>query len=160
MGLILGVMSACAALSSLLAAAIAHRLPRRPVYLIGFLIGGAPRFVVPALGMPLWTTAAVYAVCGLGTGFLNPIIGAILFERTPSAMFGRVRTLVAAIASAGIPFGGLIGGGLVAVAGLAPALFGCGALYLLTTTLPGLQREWREMDDRRHVSAGHRSERI
>ncbi len=87
-GLVVGAMSACAAVSSLVAAAIAHRLRRRPVYLIGFLIGGAPRFFVLALGTKLWAIAAVYAVGGLGTGFINPIISAVLFERTPPAMFG------------------------------------------------------------------------
>ena len=148
-GLIVGAMSACAALSSLVAAAIAHRLRRRPTYLIGFLIGGAPRFIVLALGMKLWAIAAVYAVGGFGTGFINPIIGAILFERAPPAMFGRVRTLVGAVGAAGIPFGGLFGGAFVALAGLAPVLFVCGALYFATTMLPGLQREWSEMDQRR-----------
>jgi MFS family permease len=149
MGLIVGVMSACAAVSSLVAAAAAHRLPRRPVYLAGFLIGGAPRFLVLGLGLKLWAVTAVYAIGGLGTGFINPIISAVMFERVPPAMFGRVRTLVAAVGAAGIPFGGLLGGALVAVAGLAPALFLCGAFYFATTTLPGLQTEWGEMDRRR-----------
>lgn len=145
-GLILGVMMACAAVSSLSAAVIAHRLPRRPVYLIGFLIGGAPRFVVLALGVPLWVVTTVYAVCGLSSGFINPILSAILFERAPRAMFGRVRTLIGAIGFSGIPFGGLLGGGFVALAGLTPTLLACGALYFVTTTLPGLQKEWSEMD--------------
>jgi MFS family permease len=147
-GLLAAAMGACAALSSLLSAATAHRLPRRPVYLFSFLIAGAPRFVVLALAVPLWQAVAVYAVSGLGAGFLNPILGAVMFERAPPAMFGRVRTLFSAIASSGLPFGGLLGGGLVAVAvaGLAPALLACGALYFAATTLPGLQKEWREMD--------------
>jgi MFS family permease len=145
-GLLAAVMGACAALSSLLSAASAHRLPRRPVYLFGFLIAGAPRFIVLALAVPLWEVVAVYSASGLGAGFLNPILGAVMFERAPRAMFGRVRTLLAAIASSGLPFGGLLGGGLVAVAGLAPALFVCGAFYFAATTLPGFRKEWDEMD--------------
>ncbi|WP_129666266.1 MFS transporter [Phytoactinopolyspora endophytica] len=148
-GFVVGVMSAFAALSSLGSAAIAHRLPRRPVYLIGFLIAGAPRFVVLALGAPVWVIAVVYAVSGLGSGFLNPIIGAIQFERVPPEMYGRVRTLVVAVAWSGMPFGGLVGGGLIALAGLSPALLLCGAVYLVTTTLPGLQKEWADMDRER-----------
>jgi len=148
-GLIVGAMSACAAASSLAAAAVGHRLRRRPVYLVGFLIGGAPRFFVLAFGLKLWAITAVDALGGLGTGFLNPILGAILFERTPPAMFGRVRTMVAAVGAAGIPFGGLLGGTFVAAAGLAPVLLVFGGLYFATTMLPGLQKEWRGMERRR-----------
>ncbi|WP_216853001.1 MFS transporter [Phytoactinopolyspora halotolerans] len=148
-GLVVGVMSGFSALSSLAAAAIAHRLPRRPIYLVGFFIGGAPRFVVLALETPTWVVIGVYAVSGLGTGFLNPIIGAIQFERVPPEMYGRVRTMVVAVAWSGMPFGGVVGGGLIALAGLSPALLICGAVYLITTTLPGLQKEWSEMDRKR-----------
>jgi MFS family permease len=154
-GLILGASSACAMAFSLLAAAIAHRLPRQPVYLIGFLIGGAPRFLILAIGAPLWAIVGVYAVCGLASGFLNPMLGALMFERAPPEMYGRERSLMAATLSSGVPFGGLAGGTLVAIAGLNPALLICGALYFLTTMLPGLQKEWNEMDrDRRRVPPG------
>jgi MFS family permease len=145
-GLVVGVMSASAILSSILAAAVAHRMPRRPTYLIGFLIGGAPRFLVLALGAPTPIVIAVYAASGFGMGFINPIIGAIQFERTPPNMYGRVRTVIVAVAWAGIPIGPLIGGALVMLAGLPPALLVAGTIYLVTTTLPGLQKEWAEMD--------------
>jgi MFS family permease len=148
-GLVVGVMSASAILSSALSAAIAHRMPRRPTYLIGFLVGGAPRFLVLALGAPTPVVVAVYMASGFGMGFINPIIGAIQFERTPPEMYGRVRTLVVAVAWSGIPFGSLIGGGLVSLAGLPPALLVAGAIYLVTTTLPGLQKEWATMDHER-----------
>ncbi|HEY2060065.1 MAG TPA: MFS transporter [Amycolatopsis sp.] len=145
-GLLLGVLSGCAALSALVAAGIAHRLPRRPVYLIGFLLDGFPRFLPLALGAPLEVTILVYAVCGFGSGFINPIVGAIQFERAPQAMYGRIRTLLVAVAWSGIPFGGLAGGLLVARLGLSPALLACGAVYLLVTTipavLPGMRDEW------------------
>jgi MFS family permease len=152
-GLVVGVMSACSVLSSLIAAAIAHRLPRRPVFLAGSLISGAPRFVVLACGAPLWLIVGVYAVSGFGSGFTNPILTAILFERTPPAMYGRVRTLTVAVAWSGIPFGGLVGAGLVALAGLSPALLVCGGAYLVTTTLPGLRKEWADMDREREAAA-------
>jgi MFS family permease len=116
-------------------------------------LGGAPRFVVLALGAPIWLVIAVYVVSGLGMGFINPIIGAIQFERAPRAMYGRVRTLVVAVAWSGIPFGGLVGGGLVALLGLSPALLVAGAAYLVTTTLPAFQGEWAEMDRQRRLSA-------
>lgn len=145
-GLILGIMSGCSAAASLVAAAIAHRLPRRLVYVVGFLLGGAPRFVVLALDAPFWVIIGVFAVSGFASGFLNPIIGAIQYERTPRDMYGRVRTLVIAMAWSGIPFGGIVGGGLVALAGVSPALLICGALYFVTTTAPAVQKEWAELN--------------
>ncbi len=45
-GLTSTAMGAAAVGGSLIAAMAAHRLPRRAVFLIGFLLGGAPRFLV------------------------------------------------------------------------------------------------------------------
>jgi MFS family permease len=151
-GLVVGVMSAAAVLSSALSAAVAHRMPRRPTYLIGFLVGGAPRFLVLALGAPTPIVVAVYMASGFGMGFINPIIGAIQFERTPPEMYGRARTLIVAVAWSGIPFGSLIGGAVVSLAGLPPALLVAGLIYLVTTTLPGLQKEWATMDRERRLA--------
>jgi uncharacterized membrane protein len=60
------------------------------------------------------------------------------------------------LAWAGIPFGGLVGGALVTAAGLAPALVICGIAYFVVTTVPGLQKEWKQMDARRATSAESR----
>ncbi len=148
-GILGSSFSALAVAGSLTATAYSHRLPRRLVFLVGFLLGGAPRFVVLALDAPVWAIVTVYVVGGFGCGFLNPIIGAIFYERTPRELLGRANALGDAVAWAGIPFGGLVAGGLIAFVGLAPALMACGAVYFLATTLPGLQREWRDMDQRR-----------
>lgn len=145
-GLVTSVMSGFSIGASLLAAMIGHRLPRRTVYLVGFLVGGAPRFVVLALGAPLWLVLGVHAVVGLGLGFVNPIIGAVQFERIPPGLLGRVRTLGHALAWSGIPFGGVVGGGLIALVGLSPALLVLGGCYLVATTLPGLRKEWAELN--------------
>jgi MFS family permease len=145
-GLVISVMSGFAIATSVLAAMIGHRLPRRVVYLLCFLIGGAPRFVVLALGAPLWLVLGVHAIAGLGAGFVNPILGAVQFERIPEAMLGRVRTLIHALSWSGIPFGGLVGGTLIGLAGLGPALLLLAAGYLVATVLPGLQREWAQMN--------------
>ena len=134
---------------SLVAALVAHRMRRRAVFFTGFLLAGAPRFLVLALGAPLWAVLAVFAAGGIGVGFLNPILGAIAFERVPRRLWGRVRALADSLAWAGIPLGGLVAGALVASLGLAPVLVAGGAAYFLTTNLTGLRPEWREMDRRR-----------
>lgn len=145
-GLVAATMSGVAVGGSLLAAGLAHRLPRRATYLLGYLVGGAPRFIVLAFGAPLWLVLAVNAVAGAGLGFLNPILGAVMYERIPRPLVGRVSALIGSLSWAGIPFGGLVGGALIAFVGVAPALLVCGTGYFLVTTLPGLRREWREMD--------------
>ncbi|WP_182873355.1 MFS transporter [Microbispora sp. H10670] len=145
-GLSNGVLGAAAIAGSLLAAGAAHRLPRRAVFFTGFLLVGAPRFLVLAADAPMWAVVAVFAVGGFGSGFLNPILGAIAFERVPRALLGRVNGLGDALAWAGIPIGGLVAGAAVAAFGLAPALVAGGVAYFLTTNLAGLRPEWREMD--------------
>lgn len=89
---------------------------------------------------------AVFAVSGLGAGFLNPIIGAVFFERVPRPVLGRVNALGDSLAWSGIPLGGLIAGAAVAAVGLVPVLVACGVTYFLATNLTGLRPEWREMD--------------
>ncbi|GAA2786136.1 MFS transporter [Kitasatospora sp. CM 4170] len=131
---------------SLVAAAVAHRLPRRTVFFAGFLLCGAPRFLVLALDAPMGVVLAVFAVGGFGAGFLNPILGAITFERVPRHLLGRVGALGDSLAWAGIPLGGLLAGTAAALTGLLPVLLAFGGLYLATTTLAGLRPEWREMD--------------
>ncbi|MFG3055950.1 MFS transporter [Kitasatospora sp. NPDC048239] len=131
---------------SVIAAAVAHRLPRRTVFFAGFLLCGAPRFLVLALDGPIWTVLAVFAVGGFGAGFLNPILGAITFERVPRHLLGRVGALGDSLAWAGIPLGGLLAGSAVALSGLVPALLVAGGLYFATTAVAGLRPEWREMD--------------
>ncbi|WP_431949998.1 MFS transporter [Actinacidiphila sp. bgisy167] len=160
-GLTGSVMGAAAVAGSLIAAMAAHRLRRRAVFLIGFLLAGAPRFLILTLDVPLGAVLAVFAVSGFGSGFLNPVLGAVLLERVPRRMLGRVGALGDSLAWAGIPLGGLAAGAAVASAGLVPVLLACGAVYLLITSLAGLRPEWREMDrpagsgaTRRHPGEG------
>ncbi|MEU6443225.1 MFS transporter [Streptomyces sp. NPDC047046] len=136
---------------SVIAAVYAHRLRRRPVFLVGYFLTGAPRYAVLALDVPLWCVVTVFVVSGLGAGFLNPIIGAVQIERVPRPLLGRVTGLVTAFAWAGIPFGGLVAGGLLGATALVPALLISGAAYFLTTSLAGLLPEWREMDRKRRT---------
>ncbi len=145
-GLAGSVMGATAVGGSLIAALVAHRLRRRMVVLGGFLLVGAPRFLILAADAPLGAVLAVFAVGGFGAGFVNPVLGAVLVERVPRRMLGRVNALGDALSWAGIPLGGLLAGAAVASAGLLPVLLACGAAYFLTTNLAGLRPEWREMD--------------
>ncbi|MET9384238.1 MFS transporter [Streptomyces sp. NPDC002928] len=145
-GLTGSVMGAAAVGGSLIAAMAAHRLRRRVVFFTGFLLAGAPKFLILAFDAPMGAVLAVFAVSGFGAGFLNPVLGAVLFERVPRRMLGRVSALGDSLAWAGIPLGGLIAGISVASVGLMPVLLAGGAAYFLTTNLTALRPEWREMD--------------
>jgi MFS family permease len=142
-----GTVAGLAAITgSVVAAAYSQRLPRYWTYLIAFCICGAPRFVVLALGVPIPAVLTVAVAAGFASGFLNPILGAVLFERTPEALIGRVSAMNIAMSWSLLPLGGLLGGVLVSATGLAPALVIVGAGYFAATMLPAVQPRWREMD--------------
>ncbi|MDF4249682.1 MFS transporter [Streptomyces sp. WMMB303] len=145
-GLANSALGIAAVAGSLVAAAVGHRIRRRPVFFAGFLLAGAPRFLILAVDVPLWAVLGVFALGGFGAGFLNPILGALNFERVPGELRGRVNALGDSLAWTGIPFGGLLAGAAVASFGLAPVLLAGAAAYFLTTNLTGLRPEWREMD--------------
>ncbi|MFI9596044.1 MFS transporter [Nonomuraea sp. NPDC052265] len=145
-GLNSSVAGATAVGGSLVAAAVAHRMRRRPVFFVAFLLAGPTRFLVLAVDAPVWAMVTVFAVGGFAAGFLNPILGAISYERVPRHLLGRVNALRDSLAWAGIPLGGLVGGAAVVAAGLTPVLLAGGAAYALTTSLTGLRPEWRQLD--------------
>jgi len=131
---------------SLVATALAGRLPRRLVFLSGFLLCGAPRFVVLALDAPMWAILVTVAIGGSGAGFINPVLGAIFYERVPPHLIGRVSALEDSLCWSGVPLGGISAAAAIAAFGLAPALVIAGGIYLMATLVPGLRPEWKEMD--------------
>jgi predicted MFS family arabinose efflux permease len=148
LGLLFAAFSGASMIGSVLATALAGRLPRLPVYIVAFLLTGAPRFAVFAIGSPLPAALAVLVIGGFASGFLNPILGAVMFERIPPALTGRVSALVNALCWTLIPLGGLAGGALITVVGL-PATFACfGLAYLAVTLLPLAMPRFREFADR------------
>ena len=153
-GLLGMLFGGAAVASSLLATTLAGRFSRRTAYLVGFTLCGAPRYLALALGAPLWLILGTNVVAGLGAGFINPTIGAIFFERVPRHLIGRVGSLADALAWAGLPIGGMVGGLAVTALGISPALGVAGAAYFVSTTVPGVRPEWGEMDQARAAPGG------
>jgi MFS family permease len=145
-GLLFAVMSAASVGGALLAAAWAPRLPRFRTYLVAFLLAGAPRFLVLAVGAPLPVVLGVNVVAGLASGFINPVLGAVIYERIPDLMVGRVSALNTALCWSLIPLGGLLGGLLVSRAGVGTAMLVTGGAYFLTTMLPAVRPSFRGLD--------------
>jgi MFS family permease len=148
--LILTSFGVTATAFALLASAIGDRIPRKLVFTVAFLIAGAPRFIAMATDAPVWALMAVYAVGGIGAGFINPVLGAIRVERIPSHLLGRVNSLSNAACWTGVPLGGVVAGAAIAGIGLAPALLAGGAIYLIATMSPvliGRHENWKATPD-------------
>ncbi|MCB0896856.1 MAG: MFS transporter [Nocardioides sp.] len=152
-GLVLGVFAGASMVGALCAAAWADRLSRYRTYLVAFLITGLPRFVLFALDVPLWLVIGFCVVGGFASGFLNPVLGAVIFERIPAPLVGRVSSLITAMCFALMPLGGLLGGALVTGLGLSWAMLAVGIAYFAVTMLPAVDPRWREMDRRPEPAA-------
>jgi MFS family permease len=146
LGLVFAVWGGASMVGSLVAAAYGTRLPRFTTYVVAFAITGLPRFVLFALGVPLWAIVAMCVVGGCASGFLNPVLGAVEFERIPRPLVGRVTALNGAICWSLMPLGGVLGGLLVSGIGLDPALFVVGLCYFAATMAPAFLPSFRGMD--------------
>jgi MFS family permease len=146
LGLVFATMSGASVIGALVAAKWGERIPRFRMYVVAFLVAGLPRFVVLAVGAPLGLVLGVSVVAGVFSGFLNPILGAVFFERIPAHLTGRVSSLSTSLCFALMPLGGLVGGLLVSGFGLSPALLAVGAAYLLATMAPLVVPSFRAMD--------------
>jgi len=145
-GLVFAVFSGASILGSLVAAAYGERLPRFRIYVLAFLITGLPRFLVLAVDAPLVAVLAVSVVGGIASGFLNPILGAVFFERVPAPLLGRVSSLNSAIAWSLMPLGGVLGGLVVDGLGVDTGLMVVGVAYLAATMAPLVIPSFRAMD--------------
>ncbi|MGC4110047.1 MAG: MFS transporter [Nocardioides sp.] len=154
-GLVFSVWGGASMLGSVVAAAYGTRLPRFATYLVAFLVTGLPRFVLFALGVPLWAILATCVIGGVSSGFLNPVLGAVQFERIPREMVGRVTALTSALAWSLMPFGGVLGGVLVSGIGLSPALLVVGFAYFAATMAPALIPSFRGMNRQEEPVAAH-----
>jgi MFS family permease len=148
LALISGIGGGAAVLGNLLGAWLAPKLPRRLLFSVLFLLSGSPRFIVLALTDSLVVTLVVWAVAELFSGNLNPIIGAVAYERIPPALRARVLGVIRATAWLGLPFGALAGGYVTQAWGLTTALWVFGTAYLVTTLVPFVFPVWRQLDRR------------
>lgn len=146
LGSLFAVMSGASVIGALAAARWGETLPRFRTYVLAFLVCGAPRYVVMALESPVWAVFAITAVAGVAAGFLNPILGAVIMERIPAPLLGRVSSLNTAICWSLMPLGGVLGGLAVAGLGISPALLIAGAAYFVTTMAPTRVPSFRRME--------------
>jgi predicted MFS family arabinose efflux permease len=148
LGLVTGVFGGAAFLGSVAFGYVAHRVPRRVVFALCFVLAGGPSLVVPALGLSLPWMLASAALSGLAAGSINPILGAVELERIPEHMRARVFGLLGAGAWAGIPVGGLLAGLAADGVGVETTFTVVAVVYTVVTLTPLLGGSWRLMERR------------
>ena len=112
LGLMTGAAGGGAMVSAILYGAYGHRLSRRTLYIGCFILvalGYWPLAFLP----PLPVTIVALALLGLAAGPINPILGAVQYERVPPELRGRVIGAISAGANLAMPLGVLVGGVLL-----------------------------------------------
>jgi MFS family permease len=145
-GAALGAMLACFAAGALSGAAlygvVGHRLPRRPLFVIAFLLAGVPPYLTLALGAPLPVVLIVLALSGLAAGPLNPLIDTALFGLIPNALRARVFGAISTGVAAAMPLGSFLAGLGIDALGLTVSLFIAAAVYAVAILGTSFGRRW------------------
>lgn len=144
-GILIAVQSAFAVLGAALAAQFGERMPRLKTYTIAFLIGGAPRFLILFPRLSIAFIISITAIAGLAIGFINPTLSAIIFERIPKILVGRVSSLISVLAWGLAPFGALLGGVAITQLDLPMSVTLAAAAYLAVTMMPLFIRSFRAL---------------
>lgn len=148
LGLMLGASGGGAVVGALLFAWLGLRLSRRVVFAAGFFFVGLPYWILATLP-PLPVAVAVLFVHGLAAGPLNPVIGAVQFERIPEHLRGRVFGASLALSWVTIPVGTILAGWLVEVVGIRAVFTVIAAAYLAWTIGIAINPVFRRLNDTR-----------
>jgi MFS family permease len=147
LGLMVAGGGAGALIGTTLYGAVGHRLPRRAVFIGGFIAAGLPLWLlVPA--PPLWVAVLRALLTGIAAAPLNPVLDTVFQERVPVALRGRVFGTITAIAWLAMPLGVLAGGLLLDAFGVRPTIAGIATCYLVATVSLLFLRSLRQMDAR------------
>jgi MFS family permease len=146
LGLLYGTLGGAALVGALVYSSIGHRLPRRRTFVTCFAIFPLSYLTI-ATTPSLPVAVAAFAIAGLASGPVNPLIFTIVAERVPVQLRGRVFGAVRAGAWASIPLGILAGGALVAAIGVAATFLAIGVAYVALTLYGFFNPAFREMDE-------------
>jgi MFS family permease len=146
LGLVEALFCGGALAGALLYGAAGHRFRRWPVYVVAFLIVGAPRFIVAALTGTVAPLAVMMTLEGLACGAINPILATTIYQTVPDELRSRVLSATTASALMIAPLGGLAAGFLAGTVGLTDALLAVGGVYLLVTLYPAIFPAWKLLD--------------
>jgi MFS family permease len=145
LGLLIAANGGGAVIGGLIFAAVGHRLPRHATFVAAFVLTTF-RFWVYAAYPSIMVLIVTTLITSIGAGPLNPIIGAVEFERIPPNMRGRVFGAITAGAWLAMPLGMLLGGVLTDRFGIFPMLIGLGITNLITTLSMAFIPAMKEMN--------------
>ncbi len=114
---------------------LAPKLRMYQTFMLGAALAGAPRLLILGVSHELLLVCAVTFVSGLAMSAVNPVIGAMLYQRIPPSVQTRAFGVCTAITFTGVPIGGVLGGLSVAGFGLTPAIVVGGSLCLAVTAV-------------------------
>jgi MFS family permease len=145
LGVMIAVFGGAALVGTIIFGAFGHRLARRSIFIIGFVIVSS-RFWVLALNPGLPIVLLTQAISGLAIAPINPILNTVGYERVPETMRARVFGAITAGVLVAIPLGTLLVGYLLEWTGIQTTLFILGAAYLVTTLSLTLNPALYDMD--------------
>jgi MFS family permease len=151
LGLLIAANGGGAVIGGLIFAAVGHRLPRHTIFVTAFVLTGF-RFWFYLLHPPIYVLVITTVIFSMGAGPLNPIIGAVEFERIPQDMRGRVFGAITAGAWVAMPFGMLLGGVLTEKLGTQTMIIGLTIVYFATTLSMAFIPAMKEMN-RKNLAA-------
>lgn len=130
---------------------LATRSTRRVWFLAG-LAGALCGLVVIALLAGPWLLVAGAAIMGLAAGPVNSAVGAVLADRTPDYVRGRVLSVQNAFSLVGAPLGVLSAGAIAHVGGLRAAAWAGVGLWALLTCIALWAPALRSLGDEQEVT--------
>jgi len=151
LGLLIAANGAGAVIGGLIFAAFGHRWPRHAIFVGAFMLAGL-RLWVYAFYPPIMVLVAATLISSIGAGPLNPIIGAVEFERIPAHMRGRVFGAITSGAWVAMPLGMLLGGILTEKLGTYIMFIGLAVIYFFTTLSMAFIPAMKEMNHRPQAS--------
>lgn len=146
LGLVIGTFAAGAVLGAVVFTAIAPRLPMYRTFMIGAVLACSPRLLVLGLTHDVVVVCVVTFLSGLAMAAVNPVVGAMLYERVPPQLQTRAFGVCTAITFTGIPIGGVLSGLAVTGLGVDTAILVAGLLCLVASAAPWLW-SWRHRAD-------------
>jgi MFS family permease len=147
LGLIIAASGGGAVLGAIVFGTIGPRVSRYATFVAMFVLSGL-RFWCLAFFLPFPLVLIAAVISGVAAGPLNPIIDAVLYERIPADMRGRVLGTITAGAWVTMPLGMLLGGILTEQFGVQALLLAMGITYLVTTLSMAFIPVMRELDQR------------
>jgi MFS family permease len=139
LGLLFGTFAAGAVLGSIVFTVLAPKLRMYQVFMLGAALAGAPRLLILGVTDELVLVCTVSFLSGLAMAAVNPVLGAMLYQRIPPKLQTRALGVCMAITFTGVVIGGVLGGLAVAGFGLTTAILVSSALCVVMTTVVWLR---------------------